>query len=286
MVSEQQDTQYAARSTQHETGVSRIAAAFAAAKAAGRAAFIPYITVGHPDLDTADTVVPALVAAGAEIIELGVPFSDPLADGVVIQRSTQTALDNGVTLAHCFETVARLRAAGVTVPLILFGYTNPFFQRGEEAFAATCERLGVDGVIVPDLPLEEAGDLRAACDRHGVALIPMLAPTSTPERIAQAAAMATGFVYCVGLVGITGERDALAVGLAPYLDRVREQVRLPLVVGFGISRPEHVAAVSEMADGVAVGTAVVRRLGELPPEERAAGAAAFVRWLRGEVGSQ
>jgi len=268
--------------TPHADGISRLRAAFAVAKAEGRAAFIPYVTVGHPDRDTTDTVVPALAAAGADIIELGVPFSDPLADGVVVQRSTQTALTNGITLDACFAAVARLRANGLTTPLVFLGYINPIERRGIEAFAAECGRAGVDGVMVADLPMEEAGDLRAACDRHGVALIPFLAPTSTPERIAQVAEIATGFVYCIGLTGVTGARDALATDLGAFLARVREQVSLPLAVGFGISRPEHVAAVGAMADGVIVGSALVRHLDELPASERAAGAAAFVRQLRGD----
>jgi tryptophan synthase alpha chain len=270
-------------STQHSalSGVSRIGEAFARAKAAGRAAFIPYITVGHPDRETVAAVVPALAAAGADIVELGVPFSDPLADGVVIQRSTQAALANGVTLDVCLADVRALRRAGVTVPIVFLGYANPIVQKGEEAFAAACADAGVDGVIVVDLPPEEAGSLRAACDKHGVAVIAMLAPTSTEKRIAQVAVLATGFVYCVGLTGITGARDALAADLGAYLARVRAKVSVPIAVGFGISRPEHVASVGAMADGVAVGSALVKRLDELPPAERASGAAALVRWLTG-----
>jgi tryptophan synthase alpha chain len=271
------------QSNQAMTGVARIREAFARAKAEGRAAFIPYITIGHPNRETVAAVVPALVVAGADIVELGVPFSDPLADGVVIQRSTQTALANGVTLDVCLDDVRRLRAAGVTVPLVFLGYTNPIVQKGERAFAALCADAGVDGVIVADLPPEEAGDLRAACDRHGIALIAMLAPTSTEKRIAQVAALATGFVYCVGLTGVTGARDALAADLGGYLARVRAKVSVPIAVGFGISRPEHVASVGAIADGVIVGSALVRRLDELPPAERASGAADFVRWLTGRT---
>ncbi len=270
------------RAGQRTTGVARISAAFARAKAEGRAAFIPYITVGHPDRETVAAVVPALVAAGADIIELGVPFSDPLADGPVVQRSTQAALVNGVTLDICFDAVRNLRNAGVTAPIVFLGYANPIVQKGEEAFAALCARAGVDGVIVADLPPEEAGDLRAACDRHGIAVIAMLAPTSTEKRIAQVAELATGFVYCVGLTGVTGPRDALATDLSGYLARVRATVSIPIAVGFGISRPEHVASVGAMADGVIVGSALVQRLDDLPPTERASGAADFVRWLIGE----
>jgi tryptophan synthase alpha chain len=271
-------TQYAVRST----GIARIRAAFAAAKAEGRAAFIPYVTVGHPDVGTEQDVVPALVAAGADIFELGIPFSDPLADGPVIQRSTQAALANGITLDKCLDAVRDLRAAGVTVPIVFLGYANPIIQKGEEAFAAACAAAGADGVIVVDLPPEEAGELRAACDKHGIALIAMLAPTSTETRIAQVAALATGFVYCVGLTGVTGARDSLAGDLGAYLDRVRAHISIPIAVGFGISRPEHVATVGKMADGVAVGSALVRRLEELPPAERADGAAALVCWLTGK----
>ncbi|MCA1668421.1 MAG: tryptophan synthase subunit alpha, partial [Thermomicrobia bacterium] len=207
----------------------------------------------------------------------------PLADGPVIQRSTQAALANGVTLDVCFDAVRNLRKMGVTAPLVFLGYMNPIVQKGEAAFAAQCAAAGVDGVIVADLPPEEAGDLRAACDRHGVALIAMLAPTSTEKRIAQVASLATGFVYCVGLTGVTGARDALAVDLGAYLARVRAQVAIPIAVGFGISRPEHIASVGAMADGVIVGSALVQRLGDLPPAERASGAADFVRWLTGRT---
>lgn len=276
---------HSALSTQHPAlnGVARIREAFARAKAEGRAAFIPYITVGHPDRETVAAVVPTLIAAGADIVELGVPFSDPLADGPVIQRSTQAALANGVTLDVCLDEVRNLRKAGVTAPIVFLGYTNPIVQKGEEAFAAACATVGVDGVIVADLPPEEAGDLRAACDRHGVAVIAMLAPTSTEKRITQVAALATGFVYCVGLTGVTGARDALATDLHGYLDRVRQQVSIPIAVGFGISRPEHVASVGAMVDGVIVGSALVHRLDELPVAERASGAADFVRWLKGNA---
>jgi tryptophan synthase alpha chain len=199
----------------------------------------------------------------------------------VIQRSTQAALANGITLNKCLDAVRDLRAAGVTAPIVFLGYANPVIQKGEEAFAAACAAAGADGVIVVDLPPEEAGELRAACDKYGVALIAMLAPTSTETRIAQVAALATGFVYCVGLTGVTGARDALAGDLGAYLGRVRAKVSVPIVVGFGISRPEHVARVGEMADGVAVGSALVRRLEESPPGERAANAAALVHWLTG-----
>jgi tryptophan synthase alpha chain len=266
------------------TGIARIRAVFAQAKAEGRAVFLPYVTVGHPDAGTEQSVVPALVEAGAGIIELGIPFSDPLADGPVIQRSTQAALANGITLDGCLGAVRDLRAAGVVAPIVFLGYANPIVQKGEEAFAAACAAAGADGVIVVDVPPEEAGELRAACDRHGVALIPMLAPTSTETRIAQVAKIATGFVYCVGLTGVTGARDSLAGDLAGFLARVREQVTVPLVVGFGISRPEHVASVGQLADGVAVGSALVRRLEESAPDERASEAAALVRWLMGASG--
>src|SRR5262249_55133142 len=149
-------------------GIARIRAAFDAAKAEGRVAFIPYITIGHPEVGAEQELVPALVAAGADIFELGIPFSDPLADGPVIQRSTQAALANGITLDKCLDAVRDLRAAGVTVPVVFLGYANPIIQKGEEAFAAACAAVGADGVIVVDLPPEEAGELRAACDRHGV----------------------------------------------------------------------------------------------------------------------
>jgi tryptophan synthase alpha chain len=222
-------------------------------------------------------------AAGASLFELGVPFSDPLADGATVQRSAQRALANGVTLAGCIATVAALRERGVRAPLLLMGYYNPLLRFG---VARACEALaaaGGDGWIIPDMPPEEAGELQAAASAHGLDLIMMVAPTTPEERVAQIVARASGFIYVVSLTGTTGARQSMAAGLDELLARVRRHTSLPLVVGFGISRPEHVAEVARIADGAIVGSATVARLESLGPDTIADGAAGFVRELLGAL---
>jgi tryptophan synthase alpha chain len=258
-------------------GLARIASAFAAARAEGRAALMPYFTLGYPDIPTSEAVVRAIAAAGADLIELGVPFSDPLADGPTIQHSTQVALAQGVTVTRCLEMVARLRRAGVTQPLLLMGYVNPILAYGVPRYVAEAAAAGADGFIVPDLPPEEAADLEAACRAHGLALVFLLAPTSTPERIAAVISHATGFVYLVSLAGVTGARDQLPPDLAAFVGRVRSATSLPLAVGFGIATPEHAAAIGALADGVIVGSALIKAAGAAA--EPAAAAGRFVRAL-------
>jgi tryptophan synthase alpha chain len=258
-------------------GLARIASAFAYARAEGRAALMPYFTLGYPDIPTSEAVVRAIAAAGADLIELGVPFSDPLADGPTIQHSTQVALEQGMTLIRGLALTSRLREAGVTQPLLLMGYVNPILAYGVRRYVADAAAAGADGFIVPDLPPEEAGELEAACRAHGLALIFLLAPTSTPERIAAVASHATGFVYLVSLVGVTGARDQLPPDLAAFVDRVRGATSLPLAVGFGIATPEHAAAVGALADGVIVGSALIKAVGTAADPAAAAGR--FVRVL-------
>lgn len=259
--------------------MSRIADTFARLRAAGRVALMPYLTVGFPERNSTLELVPALEAAGASLFELGVPFSDPLADGATVQRAGQRALEHGVTLSSCLETVAALRARGVQAPLLLMGYYNPLLRYGVERACAALAEAGGDGWIIPDMPPEEAGELQAAAVAHGVDLIMLVAPTTPDERIAQVAALASGFIYVVSLTGTTGERQNLATNLGALLERVRRHSDLPLVVGFGISRPEHVAAVAQIADGVIVGSALIAHLEQLPPDELLPGATAFVREL-------
>jgi tryptophan synthase alpha chain len=261
-----------------ETGLTRIASAFAAARAGGRAALMPYFTLGYPDTPTSEAVVRAIATEGADLVELGVPFSDPLADGPTIQHSTQIALEQGVTVAGCLQIVARLRAAGVTQPLLLMGYVNPILAYGVSRYVADAAAAGADGFIVPDLPPEEAGELEVACRAHGLALVFLLAPTSTPKRIVAVVSRATGFVYLVSLAGVTGPRDQLPHDLATFVDRVRSTTDLPLAVGFGIATPEHAAAVGALADGVIVGSALIRAVGAAA--DPAAAASRFVRSLR------
>ncbi len=260
---------------------SRIAGAFGRAKGEGRTAMMPFITVGFPDLATSEEIAIALVEAGADLLEVGVPFSDPLADGSTVQRSSQVALSQGTRLVDCLELIRRLRGRGVTIPLILFGYTNPFYQYGFERLAADAETIGVDGFIVPDLPAEESDDLLAACHAHGRDLVFLVAPTSTDERLRLVAERASGFIYCVSLTGVTGARSDLAAGLPTYIARVRATTDLPLAVGFGISTAAHVATVGQYADGAIVASAMINAIEVLPPAEQPAAAAAFLRGLQG-----
>ena len=196
-------------------GLDRIAAAFAAARAEGRAALMPYFTLGYPDADTSEAVIRAIAAAGADLIELGVPFSDPLADGPTIQRSTQVALEGGMTVARCLALTRRLREAGVSQALLLMGYVNPILAYGAARFVADAAAAGADGLIIPDLPPEEAAaggacEIEAACAAHGLALVYLAAPTSTDERLATLAARTTGFLYLVSVAGVTGARGPAA----------------------------------------------------------------------------
>ncbi|MBI4507515.1 MAG: tryptophan synthase subunit alpha [Chloroflexi bacterium] len=260
--------------------MSRLETCFARARAEGRPALICYLPVGFPDLDATLDLVPALVRGGADAVELGVPFSDPLADGTTIQRASQRALENGVTLGRCLETAARVRQR-VDVPLLLMGYYNPFLRYGLARLTADAAQAGADGFIVPDLPPEEADELCAVAQPRHLAVAFLVAPTSTEERIAAVAARAQGFVYCVSLTGVTGAREALRADLATFLARVRGHTALPLAVGFGVARPEHVRSIGALADGVIVGSALIDHLDRLPAGERVAGAAQFVGWLRG-----
>lgn len=230
-------------------------------------ALMPYLTLGYPTVEESLACVQAAAEAGADLIELGVPFSDPLADGPVIQHSTQTAIDNGVTLAACLDMSAELRRRGVRVPFLFMGYYNPIHSFGVERFADEAALSGVNGVIVPDLPLEECDDLARACAGRGLTFIYMLAPTSTPERIRRVTERATGFIYVVSVAGITGERATLPDGLRQFVGRVRQTARAKVAVGFGISTPEQARAVGQLADGVIIGTAVVRAAGGKHPAE-------------------
>jgi tryptophan synthase alpha chain len=235
------------------TGLDRIAGAFAGH--GKRAALMPYLMGGHPSLEASTEAGLAAADAGADLIELGIPFSDPLADGPVIHEAASEALAAGVTphgvLGVCEALASR-------VPVVLMVYTNVVLSAGAERFALRAAAAGASGLIVPDLPHDEAGGLRAACDSEGLALVPLVAPTSTPERIADIGADARGFVYTVSLTGTTGERGELPPGLADTVGRVRAATHAPVAVGFGISTPEHARTVAEIADGVIVGSRVVR----------------------------
>lgn len=261
--------------------MSRIAATFARLRAEGRTALMPYLTIGFPERDSTLELVPAMEAAGASLFELGVPFSDPLADGATVQRATQRALANGVTFAGCLSTVAELRARGVQAPLLLMGYYNPLLRYGVERACRELAAAGGDGWIIPDMPPEEAGELQAAASAHSLDLIMFVAPTTPDERIAELVGRASGFIYVVSLTGTTGARQELAPGLAGVMERVRRHTDLPLVVGFGISTAAHVAEVSKIADGAIIGSATVAHVERLAPDQLAAGAREFIAGLLG-----
>ncbi|MEI8165012.1 MAG: tryptophan synthase subunit alpha [Chloroflexales bacterium] len=261
--------------------MSRIAETFARLRAEGRVALMPYLTVGFPERTSALTLIPAMETAGASLFELGVPFSDPLADGATIQRSAQRALAHGVTLADCIATTASLRERGVTAPLLLMGYYNPLLRYGVERACRELAAAGGDGWIVPDLPPEEAGELRAATAAHGLDLIMFVAPTTPEARVAEIVQHATGFIYVVSLTGVTGARQQMDGNLGEVLARVRRHTNLPLVVGFGISTPEHVVEVARLADGAIVGSALIAHLESLATDAAAPGVATFVRRLLG-----
>jgi tryptophan synthase alpha chain len=239
-------------------GHERLAAAFSGA--AGSAALMPYMMAGFPSFDVAREIGRACVRAGADIIELGVPFSDPLADGPVIHAAGTRALAAGSTVDRVLELAGALAA---DVPVVLMCYANPILARGYGAFAATLAGCGVSGLIVPDLPLEEAPELGAACEDAGVALVPLVAPTTTDARLEAIGARASGFVYTVSLMGTTGERRALSEAFAPLVARARRHTTVPVAVGFGIGTPEQAAAVADAgADGVIIGSRLVRAAGE------------------------
>ncbi len=223
-----------------------------------RPAFIPYFTIGFPNYDVSLDVIEACVNNGADIVELGMPFSDPLADGPTIQNSTQIALKNGITIPKCLQAVTDLRARGVAAPLILFGYYNPLLNYGLEKAVVDAKAAGANGFIIPDLPPEEADDLDQFCREHGMGFIYLLAPTSTDDRMQLVAEKSTGFTYLVSVTGITGARTGLSETLSEYVAHVRGFAKTPVAVGFGISTPEQAATVGELADGVVIGSKLIK----------------------------
>lgn len=242
------------------SGNTVIRDAFSSAKRAGQsAALMPYLTLGYPNPEASMAAIEAAARAGANLFELGVPFSDPLADGPTIQRAAQVALEQGVTVAKCLEMVAELRQRGIHQPFLLMGYFNPFLQYGLERLVTEAAQAGTNGFIVPDLPHEEAGPFESLCAQHNLALVYLLAPTSSPERIAEVIARSQAFLYLVSLTGVTGARTSLPADLASFVARVRKlcSSEIPLAVGFGISTPEQAAEVGKIADGVIIGSAFV-----------------------------
>jgi tryptophan synthase alpha chain len=248
------------------TGKERLRAAFRD----DRVALIPYLTAGYPTLEGAREVGDAYVAAGADVVEIGVPFSDPLADGPTIQDTTTRALRNGADLDYCLELAS---AFSDRVPVVFLVYYNIVFARGIEEFLREAAGAGVSGLVIPDLPVDEAGGFAELAAERGVAFCPLAAPTSTNGRIAQVGELATGFVYCVSVAGVTGVRDALPPGAVELLRRARREVGAPVVLGFGIGSVETAARAAREADGIIIGSKLMRLVGEGGPEKAG-------EWLR------
>ena len=225
-----------------------------------RAAFIPFVVAGDPDLNTTEALVLKMAECGADIIELGVPFSDPLADGPTIQMASQRALKNGVNLKEIFRMAERLK--GISTPLVLMTYFNPVFQYGLKSFAEDCHRHGIDGVIIPDLPPEEAGPWIQEAKPFKLGTIFLTTPTSSPDRIRLASRTSRGFLYYVSITGVTGARGKLPDELEAAIGQIRKYSQKPVAVGFGISTPEQVKEVRRIADGVIVGSAIVKMIEE------------------------
>jgi tryptophan synthase alpha chain len=253
------------------TGTQRIADAFAVARADGRAALMPYMMAGFPSRETSAAVADAYADAGADLVELGVPFSDPLADGPVIHAAATRALESGTTFDDALEIGAEISAR---VPVVPMTYVNMVLARGAERFADTLVEAGAAGAIVPDLPPDEAGEIASATRDVGRAFIPLVSPTTPADRLRTICAAAEGFVYVVSDTRVTGERDQLPAHLTGFVEAVRAVSPVPVAVGFGIGTPEHAAAVGKIADGVIVGSRLVRAVAEASGSESAAAAVA------------
>lgn len=244
--------------TREKQGLSAIAEMFDTAKSQSRAAFLPYFPIGYPTYDESIAAIQAMADAGVDGFEIGIPFSDPIADGPTIQAATQIALENGMSVKKCLQAVRTLRENGVKQPMMMMGYANPLVAYGTEQFVRDAKAAGADGLIVPDLPPEEAAMFAGICEQEEMGLVFFLAPTSNAKRIAMTAKNATGFIYVVSLTGITGARTDLPEYLTDFIANLRENTDKPLVLGFGISTPEHARQVSTLTDGFIVGSALVR----------------------------
>ena len=266
--------------------MTRIERRFEKLKSAGGKAFIPYLTAGDPSLEVTLELVLALEKAGADLIELGVPFSDPIADGPVIQRATDRALRNGVTLQKVLKLAENIRKKS-EIPLLLFSYFNPLLNHGLESLAKNATAAGFDGVLASDLTIEESEPFVYSMQRAGLNTVFLVAPTSSEERMKKIAQTSTGFLYAVSRTGVTGERQELAADLKDFLRRLRLYTKTPIAVGFGISRPEQVRAVWQEADGAIVGSSIVKTIEEhISDQDVVSQVGAFARWLREARGAK
>jgi tryptophan synthase alpha chain len=247
--------------------MTRIAKTFENLKRAGSTGLIAYVTAGYPSIADTLRIVPAFISGGADIIELGVPFSDPLADGATVQRSTQHALEQGVSLSTCLQVTADLRVAGASAPIVLMGYMNPYLKYGLKRFFQNAQAAGVDGVIAVDATLDEAEELTEAANGIDIDLIQLVAPTTGDERLERLLKSATGFVYCVSVAGTTGARGELPASLPDLVARVKRHTNLPVAVGFGVSKREHVASIGRLCEAAVIGSALVDVIESGPPDQ-------------------
>ncbi|HUL73012.1 MAG TPA: tryptophan synthase subunit alpha [Vicinamibacterales bacterium] len=262
--------------------MSRLTATFDRLRTNRRTGLVTYVTAGDPDLTRSRDVLLALARGGADVIEIGVPFSDPIADGPVIQRASERALAAGAHLDAALDLVGSVRR-GIDAPLVLFTYVNPVLRMGVDAFVARAAAAGIDGVLLLDLPIEEAEPVRRALDARGIDQIFLISPTTTDARLGEAARLGRGFLYAISRLGVTGARETVAATARPLADRIRATTTLPIALGFGISQPEHVAEVAAFADAAVVGSAIVQRIADAAASghDPAAAVEQFVRWLKG-----
>ena len=260
--------------------MGRLAETFARVRKAGEPGLVTYVTAGDPDIPRSEGILRALDRAGADVLEVGVPFSDPLADGPVIQRATERALASGTTLVKVLEMIGRVRK-DVQAPIVLFSYANPILRLGVEPFVERAQAAGVDGVLVLDLPIEESTEFRDLLCQRGIDTILLLSPTTTDERLRTAATLGSGFLYAISRLGVTGARDEVADGAQEMVERIRRVSDLPVALGFGISKPEHVRAVGRWADAAVVGSALVSVIAESGASESLnTRVEEYVRWLK------
>ena len=261
--------------------MSRLKETFARLRKSHDPGLVTYITAGDPDLETTGAILKAIDAAGADVIEVGVPFSDPLADGPVIQRASERALKAGASLGRTLSLLSYARP-GLQAPIVLFTYANPVFRMGVDRFVDQATRAGIDGVLLLDLPVEEASDVAAQLEAAGVDFICLLSPTSTEERIDAASRLGRGFLYAISRLGVTGARESVAEGAGALVDRIRARVDLPIALGFGLARPEHVREACRHADAAVVGSALVQEIADAAAagDDPARRAGEFVRWLK------
>lgn len=261
--------------------MSALSERFASSASGAKGTLVAYVTAGDPSLEQSADVLLALDRAGADVIEVGVPFSDPVADGPAIQRAVERALTAGGNLAATLDLIARVKR-DIAAPIVLFTYVNPVLRMGLDAFVARAADAGVNGVLMLDLPIEESASMREALDRRGLDQIFLVSPTTTDDRLAEAARLGRGFLYAISRLGVTGARDTVADTAAPLVGRIRRFTKLPIALGFGISRPEHVKAVNAFADAAVVGSAIVQVIEEAAAAGKPAAPEVerFVSWLK------